>query len=103
MKKLHFTSKKDGKEYEIEIPETSKDIENDDFISIDGELRMVEEIFPDDYNRSDLWDKVRKEGELVYGIDDYDIYYYDGEFYEFNWDTASGCIFSKLTKEEHEL
>lgn len=96
-KTVSFKSKKDGKEFEIKVPETSEDIENEDFIEINGKMRIVEEIFFDDRQRAELSEKVREEGELVYSVDEiYDLFYYMGEFYEFNWDTASGCVFSRL-------
>ena len=96
-KTIQFKSKKDGKECEIKVPESSEDIENNDFIEIDGETRIVEEIFSNDPQRKELSEKVPQEGELVYGVDEiYSLFYYKGEFYEFNWDTASGCVFSKL-------
>ena len=94
---IQFKSKKDGREFEIKIPESSEDIENNDFIEINGETRIVEEILFDDPQREKLTEKVPEEGELVYGVNEvYSLFYYEGEFYEFNWDTASGCVFSKL-------
>lgn len=95
MKIIHFKSRKDGKEFDIIAPETSEDIENNDFIEINGKTRFVEEV-----EKQDMSDKVMHKGELVYGVEEvYDLYYYKGEFYEFYWDTASGCIFSKLKEE----
>jgi len=97
VKTIRFKSKKDGKEFEIKVPEISEDIENDDFIEINGKMRFVEEIFFDDPQREELSEKVPAEGELVYSVDElYSLFYYKGEFYEFNWDTASGCVFSRL-------
>jgi hypothetical protein len=87
---IRFQSKKDGKEFEIKVPETYEDIENEDFIEINGKMRFVEEIFFDDPQREELSETVPAEGEL------YSLFYYKGEFYEFNWDTASGCVFSRL-------
>ena len=95
MQKINFKSKKDGKEFEVIVPETSEDIENEDFIKINGKMLFAEEI-----ENIDVPEKVKSEGELVYGVDElYDLYYYDGEFYDFYWDTPSGCIFSKLKEE----
>ena len=100
-KTIRFKSEKDGKEFEIRVPETSEDIENDDFVEINGKTRMVEEIFFDAPQRAELSEKVPAEGELVYGVDElYSLFYYKGEFYEFNWDTASGCVFSKLKEQD---
>ena len=94
---IQFKSKKDGREFEIKVPESSEDIENDDFIEINGKMRIVEEVSWDGRRQNRLSEKVRDEGELVYSVDEvYDLFYYQGEFYEFNWDTASGCVFSKL-------
>lgn len=94
---IRFTSTKDGKAFEIKVHESSEDIENDDFIEINGKMRLVEEIFFDDPQREVLSEKVPAEGELIYGVDElYSLFYYKGEFYEFNWDTASGCVFSRL-------
>lgn len=96
-KTISFKSKKDGNEFEIKVPERSEDIENEDFIEINGKTRMVEEISCDEPQRGDLSEKVLAEGELVYGVDElYSPFYYEGEFYEFNWDTTSGCVFSRL-------
>jgi hypothetical protein len=96
-KTIRFKSKKDGKEFVIRVPETTEDVENDDFVEINGKMRLVEEIFFDDSQRGELSEKVQAEGELVYGINElYSLFYYKGEFYEFNWDTASGCVFSRL-------
>jgi len=79
------------------VPETTEDVENDDFVEINGKTRLVEEIFFDDPQRAELSEKVQAEGELVYGVNElYSLFYYKGEFYEFNWDTASGCVFSRL-------
>lgn len=94
---IKFRSKKDGREFEIRVPETSADIEDDEFVEINGKARMVEEICFDDPQRTELSEKVPAEGELVYGVDElYSLFYYKGEFYEFYWDTASGCVFSRL-------
>ena len=42
-------------------------------------------------------EKIPEVGELIYGVDEiYSLFYYEGEFYEFNWDTASGCVFLRL-------
>lgn len=92
MKQINFKSK-DGEEYKLKVPETSEEIENNEFIEIDGKMLSVEEL-TNDY---DCTEDVRENGELVFSVDEvYDLYYYKGEFYEFYWDTASGCIFSKL-------
>ena len=97
IKTIEFKSKKDAREFEIKVPESPEDIENNDFIEIDGEIRIVEEILSNDPRREELSEKVPEEGELVYGVDEiYSLLYYKGEFYEFNWDTASGCVFSRL-------
>ncbi len=97
MKQITFKSKKDGKEFTLKVPESSEEIENNEFIEIGGKTRFVEEV--EDYDTS-ISDKVRNDGELVFGVDEvYDLYYFNGEFYEFYWDTASGCIFSKLKVE----
>ena len=94
---IRFKSKKDGREFEIQVPESPEDIETNDFIEINGKIRIVEEIFFDDAQREELSEKVPKQGELVYSVHEvYDLFYYEGEFYEFNWDTASGCVFSRL-------
>ena len=96
-KTIQFKSKQDGKEFEIKVPESPEDIENNDFIEINGEARVVEEILFDDPQREQLSEKVPEEGELVYGVGEiYSLFYYEGEFYEYNWDTASGCVFSRL-------
>ena len=96
-KTITFKSKIDGKEFEIKVPESSGDIENEDFVEINSKTRMVEEISFDDPQRDELSEKVPGEGELVFGVDElYSLFYYKGEFYEFNWDTASGCVFSML-------
>lgn len=96
---IQFKSKKDGKDFEIKMPESSEDIENNDFIEINGEMLMVEEVSWDGRRQNGRSEKVRDEGELVYSVNEvYDLFYYKGEFYEFNWDTASGCVFSKLKK-----
>ena len=92
-----FESKRDEKQFEIKVPETSEDIENDEFVEINGNTIIAEEILFDDADRDKLSEKVPAEGELVYGVDEfYSLFYYKGEFYEFNWDTASGCVFSRL-------
>ncbi len=94
---IRFQSKKDGREFTIGVPESSEDVENDDFIGINGEPRIVEEVQFDDPQRESLSETVPKEGEFVYSVDEiYDLFYHRGEFYEFNWDTASGCVFSRL-------
>ncbi len=96
-KTLQFKSKKDCREFKIKVPESSEDIENNDFTEINGKTRIVEEIFSNDPQREELSEKVPEKGELVYGVGEiYSLFYYEGEFYEFNWDTASGCVFSKL-------
>ena len=98
---IRFKSKKEGKEFKIKVPESSEDIESNDFIEINGQIRLVEEIFFDDPRRDELSEKVREQGELVYSIDEiYDLFYFQGEFYEFNWNTASGCVFSRLREIE---
>jgi len=62
---------------------------------------MVEEIFFDDPQMAEISEKVPAEGELVYGVDElYSLFYYKGEFYELNWDTASGCVFSRLKEQD---
>lgn len=94
---IQFRSKRDGREFEIKVPESSEDIENDDFVEINGKARIVEEIQFDDPQREELSESVREDGELVYSVDEiYDLFYHEGEFYELNWDTASGCVFSRL-------
>jgi hypothetical protein len=96
-KTMHFKSKKDGKEFEIRVPETSEDIENNEFIEINGRTVIAKEILFDDPDSNELSEKVPVEGEVAYSVDEiYDLYYYNGEFYDFYWDTASGCIFSRL-------
>lgn len=98
-KTIRFKSKKDGKEFVIRVPETTEDVENDNFVEINGKMRLVEEIFFEGSQRGELSEKVRAEGELVYGVNElYSLFYYKGEFYELNWDTASGCVFSRLKK-----
>jgi hypothetical protein len=94
---IQFRSKRDVREFEIKVPESCEDIEKDDFVEINGGTRIVEEIPFDDPRREELSDRVREEGELVYSAAEiYDLFYYGGEFYELNWDTASGCVFSRL-------
>jgi hypothetical protein len=96
-KTIRFKSKNDGREFEIKVPETSEDIENNEFVEINGNTVIAEEILFDDPHRDELSEKVPAEGELVYSVSEvYDLYYYNGEFYDFYWDTASGCIFSRL-------
>jgi hypothetical protein len=88
-KGIEFVSKKDNKRFKIVVPET----EDDQFIEINGKQRLVEEVEHTDYFNNKIW----QEGELVFGIEElYDLYYYDGEFYEFKWNTASGCIVNKV-------
>ena len=97
MKQIKFKSKKDGKKFNLKVPESSEEIENNEFIEIDGKTKFVEEV--EDYDTS-ISDKVRNNGELVFSVDDvYDLYYFNSEFYDFYWDTASGCIFAKLNDE----
>lgn len=85
-----FKSKVDGKEYAVEVGD---DLENG-FVEINGKLLSGEDITNEPpYLGQEVMDK----GELVYSIPEiYDLYYYKGTFYDFYWDTASGCIFSKL-------
>lgn len=96
-KTIQFKSKKDGKSFEINVPETPEEVENNEFVEINGKMLIAEEILFDDPGGEELSEKVPTEGELVYSIDEiYDLYYYSGKFYDFYWDTASGCIFSRL-------
>ena len=89
---MKFKSKKDGKEFKLKLPVNSEEIENNDFIEIDGKLLCAEEM-----GGYDLPEAVKEKGELVYSVPElYDLYYFEGFFYDFYWDTASGCIFSKL-------
>jgi hypothetical protein len=91
---IEFRSKKDGRGFNIRVPESAEDVEDDDFIEVDGKTRMVEEIQFDDPQRERLSESVHGDGELVYSVDEvYDLYYYEGEFY---WDTASACVLSRL-------
>ncbi len=92
-----FRSKKDGRAFKIKVPESPEAIEDDDFIEVDGQMRMAEEIQFDDPPWERLSESVPREGELVYSVAEvYDLFYYEGEFYEFYWDTASGCVFARL-------
>lgn len=96
MKELNFKSN-DGKKFKLRLPTSSEEIENNEFIEIDGKTLIADEI--EHTEHLDLSEEVRDEGELVYAVDEvYDLYYYKGEFYDFYWDTASGCIFSKLKR-----
>ena len=94
---IRFKSKRDSREFEIRVPESPADIEDNDFIEINGKTSIVEEILFDDPRRDELSERVREQGELVYLVDEiYDLFYFQGKFYEFNCDTASGCVFSRL-------
>ena len=78
-KTVQFKSKKDGRKFEIRVPESSEDIENNDFIEINSKTRIVEEISFDDARREELLEKAPEEGELVYGVDEvYSLFYYEG-------------------------
>jgi len=92
MKQINFKSK-DGKEFNLKVPESSEEIENNEFIQIDDKMLSAEDISNEEGNLS-----IDLEGELVYSVDGvYELYYYNGDFYDYYWDTASGCILSKLT------
>lgn len=94
MKEISFKAK-DGKEFKIKTPETSEEIEGNEIITINGKMLIAEELTNEPDSPSE---EVRDKGELVYTIDEiYDLYYYNGDFYDFYWDCASGCIFCKLT------
>ncbi len=41
-KTLQFKSKKDCREFKIKVPESSEDIENNDFIEINGKTRITD-------------------------------------------------------------
>jgi len=48
---IHFRSKRDGRAFKIKVPESPDDIENNEFVEIDGETRIAEEIPFDDPRR----------------------------------------------------
>ena len=93
MKEFTFKSKVDGKELRLKVPTTAEEIENNNFIEIDGKLGLNEEVIDSRRDISSLL--LEGKGEPVFSISEiYDLYYHKGKIYCFYWDTASGCIFS---------
>ena len=62
---VRFRSKKDGRAFKIKAPESCEDIEENDFIEVDGKIRMAEEIQFDDPQWERLSESVPREGELL--------------------------------------
>ncbi len=85
---IEWINKKQEK-FWIKIP-TKKELATQDVIEINGKTLIGEDV------TNDLPIKVNEVGEKVYHSEDYDLYFYEGRFYEYYWGCASGLIISKI-------